>query len=167
MESVRAVLFDLDGVIVDSREHHMAAWEAWARLYAPHAPDGYFVAMFGRRNDAIIGGVLPDLAPERFRELAARKERMFRDRARGNVEALPGVIDFLDALDERHVPKAIVTSTPRANLDLILESLRIGARFDALGMVAIGNTPAEFAAVIRTEIPYWAKVIKAIGLKVK
>jgi hypothetical protein len=34
-------------------------------------------------------------------------------------------------------------------------------------MVAIGNTPAEFAAVIRTEIPYWDKVIKAIGLKLK
>jgi tripartite-type tricarboxylate transporter receptor subunit TctC len=43
----------------------------------------------------------------------------------------------------------------------------VRAKFDALGMVAIGNTPAEFAAVIRTEIPYWEKVIKSIGLKVK
>lgn len=41
------------------------------------------------------------------------------------------------------------------------------AKFDAVGMEAIGNTPAEFAAVIKTEIPYWEKVMKAIGLKLK
>ena len=127
-----AVLFDLDGVIVDSREHHMAAWDAWAKIYAPRAPAGYFVAMFGRRNDAIIGGVLPDLTPERFEELAAHKERMFRDLARGSIAALPGVLGLLDALDDRTIPTAIVTSTPRANLDLILESLGVADRFDAL-----------------------------------
>ena len=41
------------------------------------------------------------------------------------------------------------------------------AKFDAMGMVAIGSSPAEFAAVIDAEIPYWEKVIKAIGLKLK
>jgi beta-phosphoglucomutase len=127
-----AVLFDLDGVIVDSREHHMAAWEAWARVYAPHARAGYFVEMFGRRNDAIIGGVLPDLTPERFNELAGHKEAMFRERARGNLTALPGVAALLAELDARGVPKAVVTSTPRANLDLVLETLKMTGRFDAL-----------------------------------
>jgi tripartite-type tricarboxylate transporter receptor subunit TctC len=43
----------------------------------------------------------------------------------------------------------------------------VRTKFDAIGMVAIGNTPAEFAAVIRTETPYWEKVIKAIELKLK
>ena len=38
-------------------------------------------------------------------------------------------------------------------------------RFDELGMEVIGNTPAEFAAVIKTETPQWAKVIKAAGIK--
>jgi tripartite-type tricarboxylate transporter receptor subunit TctC len=41
------------------------------------------------------------------------------------------------------------------------------AKFDAIGMEVIGNTPAEFAAMIKTEIPYWAKVMKAIDLKLK
>lgn len=48
-----------------------------------------------------------------------------------------------------------------------LASPDVRAKFEAIGMVPIGNTPAEFAAVIRTEIPYWDKVIKAIGLKLK
>jgi tripartite-type tricarboxylate transporter receptor subunit TctC len=38
-------------------------------------------------------------------------------------------------------------------------------KFDELGVEPVGNTPAEFAAVIRTEIPAWAKVIKDAGIK--
>jgi tripartite-type tricarboxylate transporter receptor subunit TctC len=43
----------------------------------------------------------------------------------------------------------------------------VRANFDALGMVAIGSTPAEFAALIKTEIPYWERVIRTIGLKAR
>jgi tripartite-type tricarboxylate transporter receptor subunit TctC len=39
-------------------------------------------------------------------------------------------------------------------------------KFDDLGMETIGNTPTEFAAVIKAEIPQWAKVIKDSGTKV-
>jgi tripartite-type tricarboxylate transporter receptor subunit TctC len=35
------------------------------------------------------------------------------------------------------------------------------------GLEGIGNSPAEFAAVIRSELPKWAKVIKASGIKVE
>lgn len=127
-----AVLFDLDGVIVDSREHHMAAWLAWGREHAPHASEGYFHEQFGKRNDAIIGGILPGIAPAELQRLADAKEELFRERAAGNVQALPGVLSLLDWLDERGVPKAVVTSTPRANLDLILAELGIADRFETL-----------------------------------
>ncbi len=127
-----AVLFDLDGVIVDSRHFHMLAWEQWARDQSvEHAAD-YFHAMFGRRNDAIIGGLLPGITPEEFKRLADAKEQLFRDGARGNITALPGAMALLDALDAHDLPRAIVTSTPRANLALILESLRCEHRFGAL-----------------------------------
>jgi tripartite-type tricarboxylate transporter receptor subunit TctC len=48
-----------------------------------------------------------------------------------------------------------------------LASVDVAAKFNALGMVAIGNTPAEFTTVIQAEIPYWERVIKTIGLKLK
>ena len=38
-------------------------------------------------------------------------------------------------------------------------------RFDVLGMAPIGNTPAEFAAVIAAETPQWARVIRDAGIK--
>jgi HAD superfamily hydrolase (TIGR01509 family) len=130
--SDRAVLFDLDGVIVDSRAYHLAAWEAWAREHAPHRPEGYFHASFGLRNDAIIGGLIEGLGAHDLQRLAARKEELFRQAARGNLTALPGVVGLLDFLDDQAIPTAIVTSTPRMNLTLVLETLGVSGRFGAL-----------------------------------
>ena len=128
----RAVLFDLDGVIVDSRAHHVAAWEAFAREHAPHVPAAYFHRTFGLRNDAIIGGIIDGIDERTLADLAARKEEMFRESARGNLVLLTGVPELLEFLDKHAVPTAVVTSTPRANLDMILESLGVAECFDAL-----------------------------------
>jgi HAD superfamily hydrolase (TIGR01509 family) len=131
-QPARAVLFDLDGVIVDSRAHHLTAWHRLAKERGlAHAPD-YFTMVFGLRNDAILGGLLPSLTRDELSELAGRKEALFREAARGNIEALPGVVELLEYLDERAVPKAIVTSTPRENLEMIVDALSIRHHFQAL-----------------------------------
>jgi beta-phosphoglucomutase len=132
VRSDAAVLFDLDGVIVDSRPHHLSAWEAWAHEHSVPADEGYFHRSFGLRNDAIIGGLMPDIEQHELRRLATAKEALFRKLARGNIVALPGVRELLDYLDEQQIPRAVVTSTPRANLEMILDSLGIDDRFQAL-----------------------------------
>lgn len=126
----KAVLFDLDGVIVDSRPHHLSAWHELARRHELRHDADYFTKTFGLRNDAILGGL--GVAPDAVARLAAEKEQLFRKAARGRVEALAGVRELLDALDNAAVPRAVVTSAPRENLDLILESLGIAGRFQAL-----------------------------------
>ncbi|HEY8173334.1 MAG TPA: HAD family phosphatase, partial [Dehalococcoidia bacterium] len=114
MASDVAVLFDLDGVIVDSREHHMAAWEAWAREHAPNAPDGYFLRSFGLRNDAIIGGLRPDITTDELQRLADEKERLFRSQL-VDMAPLPGLMALLDWAQGRAIKMAVVTNAPRAN----------------------------------------------------
>jgi len=104
----------------------------FAREYAPQAPADYFHRTFGLRNDAIIGGLLEGVDRKTLAELAARKEALFRGTARGRLVLLPGVGELLSFLEEQGVPKAVVTSTPRANLDMILDSLGIAGRFNAL-----------------------------------
>jgi HAD superfamily hydrolase (TIGR01509 family) len=64
--------------------------------------------------------------------LAERKEQLFRDAARGNLVTLPGVRELLAFLDEQVIAKAIVTSAPRANLEMIVETLGLAGRFQAL-----------------------------------
>ena len=127
-----AVLFDLDGVIVDSRAYHAQAWRQLARAHTIDAPAGYFRETFGLRNDAILGRLLPGAAPEVLDRLAGEKEAAFRRLARGRLVPLPGVADLLDFLDAAGITKAIVTSTPRENLHMVLETLRLDGRFEAL-----------------------------------
>jgi tripartite-type tricarboxylate transporter receptor subunit TctC len=62
--------------------------------------------------------------------------------------------------------------TPRDIIDKLhaetvktLAMPEVRKKFDELGIEPVGNTPAEFAAVIRKEIPEWAKVIKDAGIK--
>jgi beta-phosphoglucomutase len=132
IRALRAVLFDLDGVIVDSRDQHMAAWEAWAREHAPDAPEGYFLRSFGLRNDTIIGALFEGASTADVDRLSDAKESLFRAAVRGTLAPLPGVMDLMDALEEAGIPRAIVTSTPRLNLDLVLEELGLTGRFGAL-----------------------------------
>jgi tripartite-type tricarboxylate transporter receptor subunit TctC len=63
-------------------------------------------------------------------------------------------------------PPAIVEKLHAATVKM-LAAPDVRAKLDAIGMVPIGNSPGEFAAVIKTEIPYWEKVIKTIGLTLK
>jgi tripartite-type tricarboxylate transporter receptor subunit TctC len=69
-------------------------------------------------------------------------------------------------MPRRGTPDAIVGKLHSAVVKA-LASADVAAKFNAMGMVAIGNTPAEFATVIQAEIPYWERVIKTIGLKLK
>ncbi len=126
------VLFDLDGVIVDSRVFHMQAWERWAAVHAIDYAPGYFHEMFGRRNDAIIDGLRPGISGEELGRLADDKETLFREVARGQLEALPGVGELLEFLQSQDIARAIVTSTPRTNLDMILDDLGFADRFQSL-----------------------------------
>ncbi len=176
-----AVLFDLDGVIVDSRPHHLTVWHQLARKHRlQHAPD-YFTQTFGLRNDAILGGLLPGITPDELARLAEAKEALFRESARGHVEALPGVRELLAALDEQSIPRAIVTSTPRANLDLILDTLALADCFQALVaeedaskgkpdpegfLVAAERLGAEPAScVVIEDAPAGLRAAKAAGMR--
>ena len=64
------------------------------------------------------------------------------------------------------------TGTPKDVLDKLhgetvkaLATPEVRKRFDELGLEPVGNTPAEFAAIIKKETPDWAKVIKDAGIK--
>jgi HAD superfamily hydrolase (TIGR01509 family) len=132
MTAATAVLWDLDGVLVDSTRYH---YEAYRALLAESERDlGFdeFRSLIGLRNEAILGRLFGDLPADEVERLALRKEVFFRERIAGNVEALPGAIELARRLRREGVLMAIVSSTPRANIDLILGSLGLADAFDAI-----------------------------------
>jgi beta-phosphoglucomutase len=120
---IQAVIWDLDGVILDSADEHRRAWHRLAREEGIPYTDEQFWATFGQRNDAIMPALFGDISPERSRELAERKEAYFREYVRDVAHPLPGAIELMSELHEAGYKQALGTSTPIANIELISEVL--------------------------------------------
>ncbi len=117
--TIQAVIWDLDGVILDSADEHRRAWHRLAKEEGIPYTDEQFWATFGKRNDAIMPTLFGDVTPEYSRALAERKEAYFREYVRDVAHALPGAIELMSALHEAGYQQALGTSTPIANIYLI------------------------------------------------
>ena len=129
----RGVIFDLDGVIVDSTRFHFGAWQRWAREVGiiEEVDEEWFREHHGKRNDAIITATLGPISETELEAHAARKEEYYRKLARGKLEPLPGVAALVEALRCDEWRLAIGTSTPRNNLELVLTEMPFGGAFAA------------------------------------
>lgn len=130
--SIQAVIWDLDGVILDSADAHRRAWHRMAQEEGLPFSDEQFWATFGQRNDSIIPHLWGEMPSERVQELADRKEAHFREFIRETAAPLPGAIELLSALKEAGYRQALASSTPRANIDLISEVLGLKRYLTAL-----------------------------------
>src|ERR1700738_450324 len=95
---IQGVIWDVDGVIIDSGEEHREAWQRLAREEGIALSDEQFWATFGQRNDAIIPKIWGPVSPEQIRELGDRKEPYFRELVRDTAAPLLGAIELLSAL---------------------------------------------------------------------
>jgi beta-phosphoglucomutase len=129
---VKAVLWDLDGVLVDTAEFHFQAWRALLEPLGVELSKEDFRRTFGLRNDTILRDLLGDLPREEIARLSERKEALFRKRARGRITALPGALDLLHRLRRRGKKMAMVSSTPRENIELIVDELGLEGFFGAI-----------------------------------
>ena len=130
---IRAILWDLDGVIVNSMDFHYRAYkEVLAELGRELSRDVYLRELIGLRNYVILRRVLGDLSDEEVTALAEQKEEAFRRRVRGNVTALPGAKRLISRAKEAGVRQAIVSSTPCANIEVMLQSLGLWDLFDVI-----------------------------------
>lgn len=133
-EQTRAVLWDVDGTLVDSAEYHWLTWrDALAREQFELTRE-LFASSFGQRNDAVLRGLLgADLPATEVGRIAAAKEECYRAmvRERG-LQPLPGVLNWLRRLKEAGWRQAVASSAPRANLEVILAATGVAEFFDAV-----------------------------------
>lgn len=128
-----AILWDLDGVIVDSGEWHYAAYvKVLGQRGVELTRERYYASLFGRRNWDILRDVLGELPREEIEEVAREKERAFRELVRGHIEPLPGAKELLRRAHEAGLKQSIVSSTPRENIELIVETLGVREWLDAI-----------------------------------
>ena len=128
------VIFDWDGVIIDSSRQHEISWERLAAEEGRTLPVGHFKAGFGKKNEWIIPELLGwTRDPAEIHRLSLRKEAIYRDVVveRG-LAALPGVREFLERLRDAGVPCCIGSSTHRENITTILGVLGFADLFGGM-----------------------------------
>ncbi len=128
-----ALVFDMDGVIVDSNPLHRESWALFNSRYGLETTEAMHQRMYGRRNDEIVrdffGGELPS------NEVAARgkaKEQLYREMAAARVEDIlvPGIRQFL----ERHkeTPMGLASNAEPENVALVLDRAALRPYFQAV-----------------------------------
>ncbi len=126
------VIFDMDGVLVDSGAAHRESWRALARRHGLEISDQTFADTFGMQNRDIIR----DLWGDQFRAedvpaIDAEKEIIYRELVSGAVPVSPGAIQMLENLHQAGFVMAVGTSGPPENLELVLRETGMGRFFAA------------------------------------
>jgi len=126
------VIFDMDGVLVDSAKPHLESWKQLASEIGGSVTDAQIASTFGRQNRDIIPMLFGPTTEDRLHRLSDRKEELYRDLVRECPPIVNGAIDLLQALFDRGVKLSIGSSGPRANIDLVLAAMRVADRIHAV-----------------------------------
>ena len=129
----RAILWDMDGTLLDSAEYHWLAWQDSLHAEGYNVTREQFEASFGQRNDTILRGYFgPELTDDEIARIGGDKEARYRNQVRERgIDLLPGVQRWLARLSAKGWRQAIASAAPLANVEAIVAALEIGPFFDA------------------------------------
>jgi len=118
----KGVIFDWDGVIVDSSDLHLKSWEALANELKLPLPNDHFEKGFGKRNETIIPQILGwSKDPAQINHWGKRKEEIYRELGnKGGIKLARGSKDFLKQIPASTFRCSIGTSTERKNVELAI-----------------------------------------------
>lgn len=128
-----AVIFDMDGVIVDTNSYHKISLKQFCEKYGYRLNEEDLISkIYGRTNNEWIRNIFGPLPKEKILELGEEKEAMFRALYKDVIKPLSGLDSFLKELEDRSIPKAIGTSAPRSNVDFVLEHTHLRKYFTTI-----------------------------------
>ncbi len=126
----KAVIWDMDGVIVDTAAYHFGAWQRVFRKRGVDFTEEDFKRNFGQRNDTIIRGVLGQDTPlSEIDAIAREKEASFRHTIGGRIKPLPGAINLIRLLTENRYKMALASSAPIENIKFLISCPGIESYF--------------------------------------
>jgi HAD superfamily hydrolase (TIGR01509 family) len=130
MTMLAAILYDLDGTIVNTDPLHFRVWQALLREYDIEIDEEFYKnRMSGRLNPLIVQDLLPELSAAEVIKFSDRKEAQFRELA-AELAPLPGLLEMLAWADEKGLKQAVVTNAPSENTKHVLSVLQLEHRFE-------------------------------------
>ena len=130
----RAVLWDLDGTLVDSGDYHWRSWRDTMRGEGVELSYQQFLDSFGQKNDRILTTWMGAAATEDvIRRIGDAKEALYREFAVAEgLAALPGAAAWVERLHAAGWKQAIASSAPKENVRVMLDVLKLDHYFDAI-----------------------------------
>ncbi len=182
--NIKALIFDMDGVLVNNDEFHYRSFELFCEKYGiVFTHELYTTKITGRTNEAILTGLFgASLTAERINELAFEKEAIYRELFKPFIKPANGLLEFLESAYKKNIPCAVGSNGPFENIDFVLDELGIRKYFKAIvnatmvkeGKPApdvylkaaelLGHTPND--CVVLEDSPTGIKAAKAAKIKV-
>ena len=133
MQHLMGVIFDLDGVLIDTGQFHKEAWYMMSEEEGLTFSDKLFSSTFGMQNYQIIPMMTSCcLTDKDISRMSDRKELIFRTLINGKLKLLAGAEDLINDLKDNGFLLSIGSSTTKLNMDFISENLSIFNCFDAI-----------------------------------
>ncbi len=128
----KGVIFDMDGVLIDSHPVHKKVWaEFLASVNRPVSDKELDFVLDGRKREEILRHFLGNLPAEQIRAYGQRKDEIYTESSR-RLKMISGVEEFLGMLESAGLPMAVATSASFARARGTLDELGILRRFSAL-----------------------------------
>jgi len=121
------VIFDMDGVLIDSYDAHYASWQEVLGEYGLEMTPEQFAATFGRTGREIIRDLWGDrgFGPEEMEEIVQKKEKAYRKLIEDEFPGMDGAAELIRSLHQAGIAIAVGSSGPPENVELTLNRLGV------------------------------------------
>jgi HAD superfamily hydrolase (TIGR01509 family) len=138
---IQAILFDLDGLMVDSEPHSLRSWEAVLAERGVQLDQLTIDSILGLRIDATARTLIDKYhLPDTVQGLGDAKTEYQIAHLDGNVPPMPGLLELLDEIDQRGLKKAIASSGMRRYVEAVL---RVNDLLDRFSVIITGDQVAH------------------------
>lgn len=128
----RALIFDMDGVVVKNDRFHCLSWIEFAKKHGKHVEFDEVKSWFGSTNRTILENLFGNpLPPDKINAMGDEKEEIYRNMYAPEIEPLTGLSEFLAEMDGSYLI-GLATSAPTENVEFVLRETGLEKFFSSV-----------------------------------